>query len=403
MLTYKHYLLCLFSLIGLFAVTPTRYSCQVTPAEGRVEVKDESQVLTVKTIFPKNPNDLPAAQQNSLLQKIQIFRQLSEQAEVSFQIERSAFVAIPKAYYQDTWVTVSPMISFGTISVLNKSSQNRTLNSTLSPPRIADSENQRSIAERIPLGIASRESAEIERIRSRQPVFNNNREPLGIDSREAMPIERSREREPVFNNNREPMPFIRRDTPDTRFTSTSRFSFGTRPEFRVIFDSWGDRNKYSTKNNLAIISNLKELRDSFQDLPVTDERKKQSEDFFQYLIQQYQNYDVYRYDLRVEFDFSCIEELNAFAIWALEKIHNTNSLTFDLQIKSTPVGASVCYKRSGDKQFKCHFEPTDTILKNLPFAIWKIKADLNGQSQYKTHNAHTRSKDSRFEIFNFTR
>lgn len=65
---------------------------------------------------------------------------------------------------------------------------------------------------------------------------------------------------------------------------------------------------------------------------------------------------------------------------------DTESLTFDLTVKSSPEGASVCYHRRGDP---CHSnpDPTDTVLKSLPLAIWIVRFQKLGyKSEEREHD-----------------
>jgi hypothetical protein len=57
---------------------------------------------------------------------------------------------------------------------------------------------------------------------------------------------------------------------------------------------------------------------------------------------------------------------------AYQIVADTQSLTFDLSVNSNPAGAAVCYHRRGDP---CHpnSDPTDTVIKSLPYAIWLVQ------------------------------
>lgn len=81
----------------------------------------------------------------------------------------------------------------------------------------------------------------------------------------------------------------------------------------------------------------------------------------------------YRYDLATEAALRPFEQNElAYTIVA-----DTQSLTFDLVVKSNPPGATVCYHRRGDS---CHENPdgTNTTITGLTYAIWLVKFDKAG-------------------------
>jgi hypothetical protein len=57
---------------------------------------------------------------------------------------------------------------------------------------------------------------------------------------------------------------------------------------------------------------------------------------------------------------------------AYQTVVDTESLTFDLEVRSSPEGATVSYWRRGDT-FQQEAEPTDTVIRALPYAIWIVK------------------------------
>lgn len=68
----------------------------------------------------------------------------------------------------------------------------------------------------------------------------------------------------------------------------------------------------------------------------------------------------------------------AYATVAEEK-----SLTFDLDVRSEPQVGTVSYKRTGD-QYRAHPDRTNTIIRNLVYAIWIVKVqkqDYKDQEQ----------------------
>jgi len=58
-------------------------------------------------------------------------------------------------------------------------------------------------------------------------------------------------------------------------------------------------------------------------------------------------------------------------------VADTGSLTFDLAVSSSPEGATVSYKRRGD-QYKISPDPTNSVMKALPYAIWTIRFQKPG-------------------------
>jgi hypothetical protein len=70
---------------------------------------------------------------------------------------------------------------------------------------------------------------------------------------------------------------------------------------------------------------------------------------------------------------------------------DTQSLFFDLTLKSYPEGASVCHYRRGDG---CNLdsEPTNTTIKSLPLAIWTVEFRKAGyKTEKRIHNPFTES------------
>jgi hypothetical protein len=70
---------------------------------------------------------------------------------------------------------------------------------------------------------------------------------------------------------------------------------------------------------------------------------------------------------------------------AYEEVRAFNSLTFDLDVNSTPPQADVSFRRVGDSYTK-HPDRTTTTIKNLVFAVWFVRAELNQKNQEKEHN-----------------
>jgi hypothetical protein len=57
---------------------------------------------------------------------------------------------------------------------------------------------------------------------------------------------------------------------------------------------------------------------------------------------------------------------------AYEVVADTQSLIFDLTVKSTPPGAAICYHRRGDN-CRSNPDPTNTVITSLVYAIWMVQ------------------------------
>lgn len=62
---------------------------------------------------------------------------------------------------------------------------------------------------------------------------------------------------------------------------------------------------------------------------------------------------------------------------AYKVVADTQSLTFDLVVSSSPEGASVCYHRRGDP-CRPYADPTRTTIQSLPYAIWIVRFEKTG-------------------------
>jgi hypothetical protein len=70
-------------------------------------------------------------------------------------------------------------------------------------------------------------------------------------------------------------------------------------------------------------------------------------------------------------------------------VADTGTLTFDLEISSLPEGAAVSYRRRGDP-YKGHPNPTNSVIKALPYAIWIVRLQKPGfRDQEVEHNPFT--------------
>jgi hypothetical protein len=76
--------------------------------------------------------------------------------------------------------------------------------------------------------------------------------------------------------------------------------------------------------------------------------------------------------------------------YAYSYVAMSGSLTFDLDVNSTPVGAAVSYRRAGDSYLP-HPNPTATTVRNLTYAVWTVKARLANSEQEKEHNPYRES------------
>jgi hypothetical protein len=73
---------------------------------------------------------------------------------------------------------------------------------------------------------------------------------------------------------------------------------------------------------------------------------------------------------------------------AYKQVATAKSLTFDLTVRSAPGGAAVEFRREGDPYQK-HFEPTNTTVTNLVYALWNVRATLgSSKPQEQTHDPY---------------
>jgi hypothetical protein len=59
------------------------------------------------------------------------------------------------------------------------------------------------------------------------------------------------------------------------------------------------------------------------------------------------------------------------------RVSQTRIITFDLRVESTPTGAQVEYGRVGDP-LKSVSRPTNTVIPNLPLAVWIVRVSMTG-------------------------
>jgi hypothetical protein len=61
---------------------------------------------------------------------------------------------------------------------------------------------------------------------------------------------------------------------------------------------------------------------------------------------------------------------------AYSTVAAAGSMTFDIEIRSFPAGATVSYAKYADDEFELMDDKTNTILRNRPYAVWFVKFEL---------------------------
>lgn len=61
-------------------------------------------------------------------------------------------------------------------------------------------------------------------------------------------------------------------------------------------------------------------------------------------------------------------------------VADKESLTFDLEVESTPPGATISYHRRGDP-YKENPSPTNAVINDLPYAIWIVRFQMPGYQE----------------------
>lgn len=75
---------------------------------------------------------------------------------------------------------------------------------------------------------------------------------------------------------------------------------------------------------------------------------------------------------------------------AYNLVADTGLLTFDLDVRTNPEGASVSYGRRGDTDFTHLQDPTNSVIKALPYATWKVQFEKSGYvTETRDHNSLT--------------
>jgi hypothetical protein len=89
-------------------------------------------------------------------------------------------------------------------------------------------------------------------------------------------------------------------------------------------------------------------------------------------------------DVRTASIQNVIDQQRSFMLVA-----SLGAVTFDLRVNSDPTGATITYRRAGDKNYQPYNSITDTTIQNLDWAIWFIKLDANGYaSAERTFNPY---------------
>jgi hypothetical protein len=75
---------------------------------------------------------------------------------------------------------------------------------------------------------------------------------------------------------------------------------------------------------------------------------------------------------------------------AYDVVADTQSLTFDLDVRTVPEGAKVSYGRRGDSTFSPLQDETNSVIKALPYAIWLVRFVKEGFAPVeREHNPFT--------------
>lgn len=146
----------------------------------------------------------------------------------------------------------------------------------------------------------------------------------------------------------------------------------------------------------------------FMDLTTTSSERTNAEVFFEDLHKTYEltlrqlQVSVYRRSavLLVEFQKGANTQDEALAGTVLRAFeHNelaydvvadTQSLTFDLDVRTIPEGAKVSYGRRGDPTFRPLQDETNSVIKALPYAIWLVRFVKDGFAPVeREHNPFT--------------
>ncbi len=75
---------------------------------------------------------------------------------------------------------------------------------------------------------------------------------------------------------------------------------------------------------------------------------------------------------------------------AYDVVADTQSLTFDLDVRTVPEGAEVSYGKRGDSSFTPLQDETNSVIKALPYAIWLVRFVKEGYAPVqREHNPFT--------------
>lgn len=134
---------------------------------------------------------------------------------------------------------------------------------------------------------------------------------------------------------------------------------------------------------------VQKTQDSFEKFSSTEEARQASKVFFGDILNLYstvgtslqvfktQEYRIVRDNTLQLFDHTH----SAYTLVAQRA-----SLTFDLEVRSTPPEATVSHRRKGDA-YTTHPRLTNTTIRNLVYATWQVRAELKGyRPQEKTYD-----------------
>jgi hypothetical protein len=77
---------------------------------------------------------------------------------------------------------------------------------------------------------------------------------------------------------------------------------------------------------------------------------------------------------------------------AYKIVADTGTLVFDLDVASNPAGATVSYRRRGDR-YHLNPSPTNTVVRGLPYAIWTVRFQKSGYREEEREHDPFRDPD----------
>jgi hypothetical protein len=168
-------------------------------------------------------------------------------------------------------------------------------------------------------------------------------------------------------------------------------AFKTREKLQA---TWEDKN-FEVRKDVLLTSvsgasdSVSRVKSLFLNMSTGFQQRRSAEIFFNNISRRYEyvrggisDWDAQKYTLVWESVFETFEQ-NASAYLA---VADDGSLTFDLDVNSSPQEASVSYKLYGDS-YKNHPNPTNTTIQNLEYATWIVRVHKEGyKDQEKTHD-----------------